>query len=307
MRRRVHPMRANFLSHDFRNRAKAERLLCFNTPDKRREYGAPPMNKLAHILDDLSEAERESLIAMLTAPRPLRIEGSALRFHVHSQTEDARIRKFKEPWTIDWLRRLPADSVLYDVGANIGITALVAAESAGIASRVVAIEPFPANFASLVRNIQSNNLSEQVIPLALGLGAQTKIIPLNWVSEEAGGALHSFGKIVYLSPSKRQSVVATHHCICMSLDDLVQMPGIPFPTHIKIDVDGGELDVLIGAAQSLRDPRVHGLQVETVDPDESRTQSRSTIAKLAAEGFSVENEFAHGDHYPRVFDIQFRR
>jgi FkbM family methyltransferase len=254
----------------------------------------------------LTEAQRQTLLEELTAPRPLRIDGSNLRLHVHSVTEDARIRKFKEPWTIAWLRRLPSDAVLYDVGANIGITALVAAESVeGV--KVVAFEPFPANFASLVKNIQANGLGTRVAPLAIGLGHETAVRLFNWVSSEPGGSLHSFGEIVQLSHTERIAPIGSHYCLCYRLDDLVRLPGLPFPSHMKIDVDGGELDVLAGAATVVADPKCQGLQVEVVDPDASRQRSREVTTTLSSAGLSLVAEFAHGESYPRVLDLQFER
>lgn len=50
------------------------------------------------------------------------------------------------------MRKIPDQTVLYDIGANIGITALIAAEDAKRNVRVVAIEPFPQNYGSLVKN-----------------------------------------------------------------------------------------------------------------------------------------------------------
>ena len=46
----------------------------------------------------------------------------------------------KEPWTVDWLRgNVRPDEVLYDIGANVGTFALVAAKH--LRARVVAFEP----------------------------------------------------------------------------------------------------------------------------------------------------------------------
>jgi hypothetical protein len=52
---------------------------------------------------------------------PLKVADSQLRLIARSVTEDSRIRKVKEPWTVDWIRRIPPDGVLFDVGATIGI------------------------------------------------------------------------------------------------------------------------------------------------------------------------------------------
>jgi FkbM family methyltransferase len=139
---------------------------------------------------------RRLAVGALTAPRRLQVPDSALAFHVHSAIESHRISNVEETWTIAWMRALPPGAVVYDVGANIGVDALIAAERRDRAVNVVAIEPFPANFASLVKNIVLNNLQEQVIPLPFGLGRATGLARYNWASAQPGGALHSFGDIV---------------------------------------------------------------------------------------------------------------
>ena len=99
--------------------------------------------------------------------------------------------------------------------------------------------------------------------------------------------------------------VAHHQCLCYRLDDLVKLPDLPFPTHIKIDVDGSELEVLAGAESVLRDERCRALQVEVVDTDDARARSRQVIGLLGATGFSLVAEYGH--KFPRVRDLQFAR
>jgi FkbM family methyltransferase len=248
---------------------------------------------------------RRLAVGALTAPRRLQVPGSTLAFHVHSAIESHRISNVEENWTIAWMRAIPPGSVLYDVGANIGIGSLIAAEGHDRTVKVVAIEPFPANFASLVKNIVLNDLQDRVIAVPCGLGRTTGLVRYNWANLQPGGALHSFGDIIRPRTGEIVAPLAHHQCICYRLDDLVKLPGLPFPTHIKIDVDGGELDILIGADEVLRDRRCRALQVEVVDTDDDRTRSRQVIGLLDAAGFSVVAEYGH--KFPRVRDLQFAR
>lgn len=55
----------------------------------------------------------------------------------------------------------PAARCIVDVGANYGAFTLMAAEAAPHA-RIVAVEPFPAEYARLVRNVAANGLAERV-------------------------------------------------------------------------------------------------------------------------------------------------
>jgi len=262
-------------------------------------------NALRKVLRGVQNRVRRLAVGALTAPRRLQVPGSALEFHVHSATESRRISYVQEAWTIAWMRAVPPGSVVYDVGANIGIDSLIAAERADRSVRVVAIEPFPANFASLVKNMVHNGLQDRVIPVPFGLGRATGLVRYNWANAQPGGALHSFGAIVKPRSGEVVTPVAHHECVCYRLDDLVKLPDLPFPTHIKIDVDGGELEVLAGAPEVMRDPRCRALQVEVIDVDAARTRSREVTELLAVAGFSLVGEHAHA--LARVRDLQFAR
>lgn len=242
-------------------------------------------------------------MAALTAPRSLPLAGSTLRFHVHSSVEDMRLREIREPWTIAWLRAIPAQSVLYDIGANIGITALVAAEAGGSDIRVVAVEPFPPNFASLTRNIALNGLESRVIALPVGIGEKTGLRLFNWATLEPGGALHSFGPIIRPRSGEVIGPKGGHACACYRLDDLVRFEGMPFPTHLKIDVDGGEQDVLNGAENTLADNRLVAVQLEVTTLDAGR--KGAIIAQFEAAGFALKAEFPHPSG--TVVDLHFSR
>ncbi len=250
---------------------------------------------------------REKIINNMTLPKQVGIQGSMLKFYAHSVTEDARIRKFKEPWTIEWMRSLPNNAVLYDVGANIGITALIAAEDVRRNVNVVAIEPAPANFASLVKNIVLNELDDRLYALQIGLGDATGVARFNLTTCVPGGSMHSFGKITYLNVGKSTDKVANHYCLRTRFDDLVNWEGLPFPTHIKIDIDGGEVELLLGAKHVLCDTRCRALQIEVVDPDARYERSQQVVKLMSTAGFSVVARYNHNNTFPLVADIQFAR
>jgi FkbM family methyltransferase len=237
---------------------------------------------------------------------PVTIEGasSALSIVVSSNTEYGRARKFKEPWSVDWVNSLPIDAVLYDVGANVGILSLIAGARKEV-SQVVSIEPFFKNYASLSENILLNGLSQKITPIAAGLGNETAFMSLNLENTVSGGALHSFGKILSAGPERTGKCVGEHRCPCYRLDDLAKFPGLRFPTHIKVDVDGFELEVLEGAMQTLSDPRLVGLQIETADTDASLPRRSAVIALMDRQGYDLANAIDHQSTKLNVFDLQF--
>lgn len=173
--------------------------------------------------------------------------------------------------------------MLYDGGANIGITSLIAAEDDIRNVLVVAIEPAPANYLSLVKNIALNGYGDRVFALPIGLGASTDIACFNLTTLEPGGVMHSFGEILVTNLDKLRMPIAFHHCLRLKLDDLVNWNGLPFPWHIKIDVDGGEFDLLQGASRVLNDLRCCAAQIEVVA------------------------RYDHNQNFPRVSDFQFAR
>ena len=64
-----------------------------------------------------------------------------------------------EPETVAWIEAMPANAVLWDVGANIGLYALFAAKR-GL--RVLAFEPSAASFAAMVRSAEANGLDRRI-------------------------------------------------------------------------------------------------------------------------------------------------
>ena len=76
--------------------------------------------------------------------------------------------------------------------------------------------------------------------------------------------------------------------LAMRLDDLVAQFGLPPPTHLKIDVDGAELDVLQGATRVLAHEGVRTLLVEI---DESLADEVMSVLRDA--GFSLAERHGH--------------
>lgn len=106
---------------------------------------------------------------------------------------------------------------IYDVGANKGQMVLLFASLVGPAGRVVAFEPAPIEFSSLVRNIDLNKL--------------------RWVKPVKAAVADTEGKLLpvdstYVKNTWRQFLVST-----ILLDDVLTQE--PLPDVIKIDVEGG--------------------------------------------------------------------
>jgi FkbM family methyltransferase len=168
----------------------------------------------------------------------------------------------KEPDTLAWIDAFfrPHD-VFYDVGANIGQYALYAAKRLKGDCRVLAFEPEALNYAKLNANIVLNGLSETIAAYCLAVAGQTGFDLFYVRAFTPGASLHNFGQPVKqgdvpFEPRHRQGMLG------VTLDDLVGQFGLPFPNHVKIDVDGIEDQIIFGAEQVLADPRLRTALVE---------------------------------------------
>ncbi|MBM3580479.1 MAG: FkbM family methyltransferase [Alphaproteobacteria bacterium] len=203
----------------------------------------------------------------------------------------------KEPDTIAWIDDCVSEGdSFYDVGANIGVFTLYAATRKKAA--VVAFEPSSENYAILNRNIYMNGLADRVIALNLALHDRTALSMLNLSAFMPGKAGHGFSIAVAGSdysafiPDFRQSVIGYR------LDDFVHTFDVPFPNHVKIDVDGNDPVVLEGMRGLLDDPRLKSVAIE-LNPD-FREADRQVADLLLAHGF----EKLDGERYRNLANIR---
>jgi FkbM family methyltransferase len=188
----------------------------------------------------------------------------------------ARAFATKEPDTIAWIQQyVRAGEVFYDIGANIGVFSLYAACHVAPGGTVHAFEPEALNFAQLNKNIAFNHLAGIVHTHCLAVSDRQGLDELYFhpghltstgtdTPISSGTALHAIGSPTdhigrQFMPAHRQGV------FCVTVDSLWQDLGLVFPTHIKIDVDGGEPKILSGAAHTLKDTRLRSLLVESSD------------------------------------------
>jgi FkbM family methyltransferase len=133
---------------------------------------------------------------------------------------------------------LPRNGVFLDVGANIGIHTLAAARhvSAGGGS-VVAFEPHPHNFQTLLHNIEQNHLN-RVVAYHVGLAEAPEVLTCHGLARGGNWSLASRGEFSF--PVR-----------LVRLDDHLEEHPLTRIDLIKIDVEGAEVRVLRGARQTI--------------------------------------------------------
>jgi FkbM family methyltransferase len=151
---------------------------------------------------------------------------------------------------------LDAGAVLYDIGANIGFFSLVAARIVGDSGLVYAFDPVPANAAGIGENTRLNGFANVEV-IQAGVSASSGSGSL-YVPPDAS-AFARLGEPSAVVPSGVERLEVR----TVAIDEFVAAGARP-PTVVKIDVEGGELDVVKGMGATLREHRpvviceVHG-------------------------------------------------
>jgi FkbM family methyltransferase len=192
----------------------------------------------------------------------------------------------KETDTIDWINRFDEDAVFWDLGANVGVYSLYAAVRRR--SLTLAFEPAPANFYALRRNIQLNHLDKYIHPYCIAFASETKLGVINLESEAMGAASNQFGKVGEKSRySSSSRLMSQHTTLGFRVDDFIRQFRPPFPNYIKVDVDGIELEILLGAKGTLADTRLHSILVELSVTELKETELAMKILNEA--GFELQS------------------
>jgi len=174
----------------------------------------------------------------------------------------------------------PGD-VFIDCGANIGGITIPLAQKIGSGGYVVAFEPQQYIYHILCGNVAVNNLSNTAVfqRLASNVSGEVRGIPVLNYEEEGNFGDNSTSRV-----KKDMLCIPVATCTIDSLE-------LSALHLIKIDVQGEELDVLAGAAETIKRTRPF-LYVEA----ESKEESEKVIE------FLKEHEYSYFFHRPPLFN-----
>lgn len=130
---------------------------------------------------------------------------------------------------------LKDNSVILDIGANIGSHTVYWAIERH-AKKIYAFEPLKGTFEILEKNVELNGLNDRVVLYNLGLSDE---------ETKAGVAAYNMENIGGTSFQKTENGVFTF----VPLDSIAIKENIDL---IKIDVEGAEVDVLMGGLKTLK-------------------------------------------------------
>jgi len=174
-----------------------------------------------------------------------------------------------EPYISEVIRRkLKIGDVFVDVGANIGVFTLLAAKIVGETGKVMAFEPIPRLVEQIGRSARLNQFSNiKVIQKAVGAS------PANM---RLASSSHNIGGSTLVEENNAEEF---HNVSVSALDsELANQPKIDL---IKIDVEGFEYEVLLGAKEvmSKHQPKII-LEFSPSLYSKQRNQTSSSILSL---------------------------
>jgi FkbM family methyltransferase len=176
------------------------------------------------------------------------------------EIEKNKLENWESAELLIWLESLPEGDIAIDVGAYLGVYSILAA--AGGSKKVIAVEPNPATFTQLRFNLQRNHLDSKIEVHNLALGSENKKVTLTHRRHRpfASGANITLGDIPKDNDWEYHLGINQ-----ITLDQLTkQETGII--SIIKIDVESYELEVLLGAVETLRKHRPK-LIIEILSPE----------------------------------------
>jgi FkbM family methyltransferase len=204
----------------------------------------------------------------------------------------------QEPETLQWLDSFSPDAIFWDIGANIGVFSLYAGMK-GI--RVYSFEPSPSSYFVLNKNVNLNQLSHLITTFCVALNKDTGISTLYYSRNAIGSAGISYST-PYGWSGEPLEVTYQQEMIGFDIMSFYEIFDVPAPTHIKIDVDGLEEDILLGADPLLSSGAIQSVLTEI---DVFQPQKRNRIIEyLGQAGLELE---AIADTTSRVKNHIFRR
>jgi tRNA (mo5U34)-methyltransferase len=195
-------------------------------------------------------------------PIPLRLPFGAWWLAEESALDHELIHNEFERMEMEFVKRLlRRDMTVVDAGAHHGLYTLLASKRVGWHGRVIAIEPSPRECSRLEKHLRLNRCSNtELVPCALGEDPGEADLYLvegfqDWYNS--------------LRPPAIDEPVRTVKVSVRRLDDVLAELGVGKVDFIKLDVEGAELSVLVGAMKLLRGQSRPAILAEVQD---ARTQ-----------------------------------
>ena len=174
----------------------------------------------------------------------------------------------REPALYKWLNRLDEGSILFDIGTSYGQESSFASSLTQKNIKVFGFDCglYQSHFCALNKQLNNNRFKFTFAAVGAKSG---DLITIKSNSDTHIPSLH------------KKNVPYEYDVMTLALDDFAQANKI-MPTHIKIDVDGAEQEVLKGAEKILKSKQIKEVFIE-IDND-----NLAIIEFMTALGFKIK-------------------
>ena len=225
---------------------------------------------------------------------------SSLSKRIHSYVDD-------EPLTIEWIKSFKNNSIFYDIGSNIGGFSFIASNIKDI--KVFSFEPNFENFYICLNAVKKNQ-TKNIFPLNIALNNVNEFNYFKY-GDTRVGSKGTFGKELktqllksqYGNPFKR-GISLEVGILGVSLDNLIYDFNMPIPNYIKIDVDGNDLLILLGAERLLNEPNLKEIFIEIDDKIYEKNEIETLMQKYS---FNVEKNINVGTDKKPMRMVLYKR
>jgi FkbM family methyltransferase len=201
----------------------------------------------------------------------------------------------------NFLRSLPIEGkVVYDIGAFEGVLTLFFARRA---RQVVSYEPNPHNYARCLDNVRLNGLKNVEI-LNRGVSDCAGYVQLIFdpLMPGAGTGENEIARQIGASVKTAQNV----RIPTVTLDDDLDLNGLPTPDFIKIDIEGMELPALKGMRRTLSTKRPSlFIEMHGATSKEKVENAHAVIGLLVGFGYRIYD--VEGKEYLTLSNLGDRR
>jgi len=130
------------------------------------------------------------------------------------------------------------NDIVFDIGAYVGDSSIFFSSYIGKKGKIYSFEPIKANFNLLLQNIELNNLKDVIIPINMGCADKSGFTGA--ISTKSGASW------AFLSGNDGNERVEL-----ISIDDFVDSNDISKLDLIKIDAEGAEYNIILGAKETI--------------------------------------------------------
>ena len=249
----------------------------------------------------------------------IKILDQNISFFVPNWVTKWRVDTFfsKEPETLEWINNFEKWAgggnkkiTFWDIGGNVGLYSIYAALKYQNID-VITFEPSTNNLQTLSRNISINKLNEKIKIFQLPLTNKNNSFLMMRESQlEEGSAMNVFGENFDYEGNKFIEK-NSYKIYGTSINYLLNSKILETPDYIKIDVDGIEHLILLGADEHLQNKKIKSLSIEINDQFTEQHDKIFNIMKI--NNFKILHKkhndelFNKNSKFAKVFNYVFIR